>query len=282
MSKTHLDILSQTSLELIVDNRSGSKLEIVFPTFNEQVRIANLLTLYSSDFDIVIMDGGSTDNTCKLVEKSGGTVYRRVGDGVGENHYVFYVNKLCKSGRCFYMMCDEYAELIDLHKASDFLLLQGAQVLGRRIDSFYGDQARKATCVAPKGFRKGDAVYNPKIYHNTLFYKKMSTKRLTIDVLHLHVNSIKADYGKYGYYIYYEMVQLLTYDFTTKVIFIHILKLVRSLQLNVSRYPLSARRTLFFTAQFLVFSLLLAMAYIELKWFKSPDDQRKLYLAKYQ
>jgi glycosyltransferase involved in cell wall biosynthesis len=276
-----LDPMKSTQLELLNDNRSGDKLEMVFMTFNEQERIKSILSLYASEFDVVILDGGSSDSTCDLVKQHGGTVYKRIGENVGENHFVHYVNNLTKSGRCFYMMCDEYVEVSELQKASKLLAEGECQVFGRRIDWFYGIQARKPTCLLPKGFRQGDAAYDATNFHDTLRNANPSASKLIVDVQHLHIFSMKDDYGKFGHYIYHEVLQLRKTANPIKSFFIRFLKLVRALQLNSLRFLKSPWIILFFLAQFFATIFLFAMAFIEQRLLKSKDEQIEAYIKKY-
>ncbi len=273
--------LENSALNLIHDNRSGNKLELVFMTFNEEDRIKNILLFYGREFDIVILDDGSNDSTCELVQHHGGTVYKRIGDSIGENHFANYVNYQTKSGRCFYMMCDEYVEISELQKASKLLLEGEGQVFGRRIDWFYGIQARKPTCLSPKGFRRGDAIYDPANFHDTLSYARQSTKKMILDVQHLHVYSMKDDYGKFGYYIYQEVLQLRKTASPIKSFFIRFLKLVRALQLNSLRFSKAPWLILFFLAQFFATIFLFVMAFIEQRSLKSRGEQIELYIKEY-
>src|SRR3546814_17917167 len=85
-------------------------------TYNEAQRITNILDTYSAACDIVILDGGSTDQTIDIVIARGGTVFARLGESIGENHFNYYVNNVTRSGRCFYMMCDEKVAIADLKR----------------------------------------------------------------------------------------------------------------------------------------------------------------------
>ena len=87
-----------TELQLIFDNRSGERLEIVIPVFNEEKRIINILNYYKG-FDVVLLDGGSVDRTIDIASEQKATVYSRVGAGIGENHFVYY-NNVIPSGFC--------------------------------------------------------------------------------------------------------------------------------------------------------------------------------------
>ncbi len=272
---------NNTDLKLISDNRSGNKLEILLYTYNEEIRILNILSFYGKEFDIVIMDGGSSDGTCDVVRQYGGTVYSRVGASIGENHFVHYVNNLTKSGRCFTMQCDEFIEITELQKASE-LLLEGGCILGRRIDWFYGVKARKATCILPRGFRRGEAIYNPTNLHDTLSYAKSAKNTMIVNVQHLHVYNMRDDYGKFGNYIYHEVLQLRKAASPTKSFLIRFLRLGRNLQLGFVRFPKNLWLILFLLAQFFASLFLFLMCLIEQSKLSTKEEQFKQYRGKYR
>jgi hypothetical protein len=178
-------------------------------------------------------------------------------------------------------MCDEFIEIAELQRASKLLKDSKYQVYGRRIDWFYGVQASKQTCLLPKGFRRTEATYNATNFHDTLHYTNPSENRIILDVQHLHVFSMKDDYGKFGYYIYHEVKQLRNTKTPKKSLFIRFLKLLRALQLNSIRFKNKPSIIFFLLAQFFATIFLFAMAIIEQKMLKSKDEQIKLYTEKY-
>jgi glycosyltransferase involved in cell wall biosynthesis len=197
-----------TGLNIIRDNRSGTKLEIVVPTLNEERRISNLLKCYAQEFDVVLLDDGSADATVDLAIQAGATVYRRVGEGIGENHYVYYVNEMTKSGLCFYMFADEFIKKSDLRATFAALQVQPCVVLGKRVDWAYGKKLVSPVSSTPRGLSRGSAVYNPNRLHSSLEYREMpNTRFLEFDVHHLHVYSMKRYFGQVGYYAYLEVEQ---------------------------------------------------------------------------
>ena len=64
---------------------------------------------------VKLLDGGSTDATVEIAIRSGATVFTRIGEAIGENHFVYYVNEVTKSGYCFFLMADEFIRKVDLH-----------------------------------------------------------------------------------------------------------------------------------------------------------------------
>ena len=270
-----------TGLELIIDNRSGACLEIVIPVFNEEKRIVNILNYYK-EFDIVLLDGGSTDKTIDIAFAKNASVFSRLGMNIGENHFVYYLNNLTKSGRCFYMSGDDYVERSELKKVSELLVKGDCQIYGRRIDWFYGIKASKPTCLLPKGFNKGDAVYDPTNLHDTLSYARQSTNKLIVDVQHLHIFSMKDDYGKFGNYIYHEVSQLRKSANPIKAFMVRFLKLGRDLQLGFVRFPKKFWLIIFLLAQFFASFFLFLMSFIEQSKLNTKDEQIKKYEKMYQ
>ena len=199
-------------LELVVDNRSGTKLELVVPVLNEEKRIGNIFRYYGTDFDIVLMDGGSTDATIDLAIRSGGTVFRRRGpDYVGENHFVHYANHVTKSGYSFYLFADEFVEREDIFDAWIKLQKRRCVILGRRIDWLYGRRINRPSSTTPRGMRRGDAIYNPEKLHASLEYSK-GLEEIQIDIHHCQIWSMKHYFGQAGSYAYTEVEQFLKSD----------------------------------------------------------------------
>lgn len=195
-------------LELIRDSRSGKKLEILVPTFNEERRIENILKCYAQEFDVVLLDDGSTDATVAIAIRAGATVFTRIGEAVGENHFVYYVNQVTKSGYCFYLMADEFIKKVDLHAAFAALHAQPCVVFGRRVDWAFGRQIVSQYSKSPRGLCKGSAIYNPNRLHSSLEYTQNPSPRiLEFDVHHFQLLSMKSYFGRVGTYAYREVEQ---------------------------------------------------------------------------
>ena len=209
-----IKIPENTGLVLVHDYRSGGRLELVMPVLNEEKRILNLINYYK-DFDIVLMDGGSTDRTIELAEQERVSVFRRTGPHCGENHFVFYANMVSKSGYSFYMMADEFIEANELLDASLKLAgITNCVINVKKIESIYGCAVRMKK-VPPqygmaRGFCRGSAAYDPYDIHNSLHFRgesNVQAKMYIYDIHHLHVKSIKNEYGKMGLYLDIEVDQ---------------------------------------------------------------------------
>lgn len=205
-------IPENTGLNLVHDNRSGEKLEIVIPVFNEEKRINNILNYYK-EFDIVLMDDGSTDRTIEMAIQGGASVCMKEEKAVGESHFVYYANKITKSGYCFYMMADEFIEKDDLKEAARHLQSENTVIGVRKIEWIYGEEPktkRSPTLGMARGFRRGSAAYDPYCLHNSLHYINnfdVPMKMFIYDLHHLHIKTIKKEYGKFGRYLDTEIRQ---------------------------------------------------------------------------
>jgi glycosyltransferase involved in cell wall biosynthesis len=272
-------------LDVIVDNRSGSKLELVFLVYNEAKRLPDLLKHYGARFDIVLMDGGSTDATVSLAREAGATVFRRTGpDFVGENHFVHYVNNVTKSGYCFYMFADEYVEISDLDHTLAQLKLGSHVVLGNRVDWFYGIRSNSPCSTTPRGMAKGTAIYNPSHLHASLEYDKSLMKVDAIHVHHLHLWSMRQYFGTAGAYAYTEVEQFRksnrpVWKFVRRFVISEFLMLPRKLW---RERKASGGFLLWLCVISCAIPLLGLLALIEQKFLKSPDEQLKLYAKFYE
>lgn len=197
-------------LELIKDNRSGHRLELVVLTYNEERRIRNILACYAAQFDLVLLDHGSSDRTVELVLSAGGTAFQRTTGAVGEAYFAQYVNELSASGRCFYLLADEYIPATELSQIDQELTERSAAVLCSKAEWMYGRRMRTFNHTEPRGFRRGAVRYNPDRLHQNLEITtpaKQVCARL-FSLHHLHIWSVRGYFGKIGAYSEIEIGQM--------------------------------------------------------------------------
>jgi glycosyltransferase involved in cell wall biosynthesis len=267
-------------LKLISDNRSGSKLEVVIPTFNEDRRIKNIMKYYGEEFDVVLLDDGSTDATVTLAIQGGATVFRRVGEGVGENHFVHYVNDVTKSGCCFYMFADEFIEKAELRATYEALKKQPCVVLGKRVDWIYGERYLSPSSSIPRGQVRGSAIYNPNRLHASLEYRTDPPPKIVeFDVLHLHRWSMKDYFGQSGRYAYMEVEQFRrqknpAFLFFKRFVAAEFFRLPQKLWRERRRgFPF----LLWMTAMSITVFFLGVLSWLEQRFLMHPDKQLELY-----
>jgi len=267
-------------LKNIFDNRSGRKLEIVIPVLNEKKRIEDIFKYYSDDFDIVLLDGGSTDGTRDIAEKYNATFYRRMDESLAENYFIYYINKKSKSERCFYMFADEFVEIGELKKIEKLLEEENTVVYGNRVDWVY--------CKKRKSYRNNGvprAAENAKLlnYDPLRLHDGISTnglvKAVWLDVHHFHLWSMKRYFGTAGAYAYIEVERMrseknFTFNFFKRFFYNELIKfpyrIIRWRHLGV------ARLLWIFFMSFII-SLLGVVSYIEQKFLKTEQEQLNFY-----
>ncbi len=281
-------IPENTDLKLVFDGRSGAALEIIIPVLNEEKRIGTILKYYKN-FDVVLLDGGSSDRTIEMAELHGATVFRRVGEAIGENHFTFYANTLSKSGYCFYMMADEYISKQDLSEAYAQLKKINAVVGVRKVEWIYGEEPaiiRKSNLGMARGFRSGTAAWDPYKIHNSLLYAsdcELPEKMVVYDLHHLHIKDVKNEYGKMGRYLNIEVAQMMQSGAKFGVYFRRfavpfLVQLVWRVWFNKTSFP----HKMFKLAEMATAMMLAFMSWLELKFMPTFDGQLTQYKSKYK
>jgi glycosyltransferase involved in cell wall biosynthesis len=268
-------------LELVKDNRSGNRLEIVVLTYNEDRRIHNILTYYASKFDLVLLDGDSTDRTVEMALEAGATVYRRRSAAIGESYFAQYVNETTRSGLCFYLLADEFIPVMQLSLIEQELKERSAVVLCSKAEWMYGRRMWTLNHTEPRGFRTGAVRYNPDRLHQTL---EIATdpKRICAQLFnlhHLHIWSVRGSFGKIGLYSEIEIGQMrrtehpvrrFTRRYVASLIGFPIVKVWRERGIGL---PRAMFWMVFDLAEFAIAIL----SYIEQKYLMSPQEQLDLY-----
>ncbi len=281
-------IPENTGLHLIHDNRSGDKLEIVIPVFNEENRIDNILNYYGANFDIVLMDAGSSDRTIEMAIQGGASVYERLGEDAGENHFTFYTNKITKSGYCFYMMADEFIKKSDLKEAYRYLQSGNIVIAVRKIEWIFGEEPKAKMSPASgmvRGLQRNCAAYDPFKMHDSLRYIDNSfapKKMIVYDLHHLHIKSVKNEYGKFGRYLYIEMSQFIKtgatlYQYFRRYVAPIVIFVFWRAWFNNTSLPAK----FFKIMEMVAMTQLSIMCWIEQKFMPSIDEQSAIYSLMY-
>ena len=281
-----------TALELIIDNRSGNKLEIVVPIFNEQSRLPYFIKYYSN-YDIVFFDGGSTDKSLDIIEAFGLTAYRRRGiDFVGETHFVYYNNFLTKSGFTFYMMLDEFVLNSDLNRVAQSSRPPKFAINVIKIEYLFGhplncSDLKKINDVRagmPRGFSGGLAIYDSSSLHNSLLRpddRKFENEVINIRLDHLHIKSLQSEYGKLGVYFSYEAQRCLEKK-NYKPLLKRLLSPFKFLIFNLLSVKLPLSYKLYRLIELSIYALLTLLAVVEQLFSLSCADQQVLYSSRYR
>lgn len=193
---------SAKMFELVQDNRSGKRLELVVLTFNEEQRLAQVLRYYASHFDVVVLDGGSQDRTVAIALAAQTTVFQRRGAYVGEDYFAHYANEVTRSGSCFYLFADEFIARADLAAIETELRERASAVLCRKAEWFYGRRMLTFDHIEPRGFRKGCVRYVRQLHANlqAVALPDAPISPHLFELSHLHVWSVPSHFGKIGLY----------------------------------------------------------------------------------
>ena len=272
-------------LELIKDNRSGTRLEVVVFTYNEERRIRNILTCYADQFDVVILDGDSGDRTVELALEAGATVFRRLSETIGESYFAQYVNESTRSGLCFYLLADEFIPVTELHQIEKELRDRSAAVLCSKAEWMYGRRMRTFNHTEPRGFRQGAVRYNPDRLHQNLEIAAGSDQvcaRL-FSLHHLHVWSVRSYFGKIGTYSHIEIEQMRRANHPLR-------RFTRRYIVSLIGFPfikswresgIGLPRAMFWMLFDLAELAIAALSFIEQKYLMSPEEQLDLYAQFY-
>lgn len=192
-------------IEFLCDNRSKDRPELLIFTKNEEIRIGWLLEYYSDLFDIVLLDGGSTDRTIELARKAGATVCLRDNGEVPIACYAHYVeNFLGREKFHVQINTDEFVDKDLLFRAVSECEKKNAILLGRRLDWYYGKKRPISPSILARGAKPGQLVWNLKKLHS--FVKApLGAETMVVDIDHYHINSVVRRFGHLGYYAMIEV-----------------------------------------------------------------------------
>jgi glycosyltransferase involved in cell wall biosynthesis len=272
-------------LEIIKDNRSGDRLEIVVFTYNEEARLGNILGCYGGSFDVVVLDGCSTDRTVEMALQAGATVFRRLSETIGEAYFVQYVNEVSRSGLCFYLLADEYIPVEELRLVEQDLKGTSAAVVCSKAEWMYGRRMLTFNHSEPRGFRKGAARYNPDRLHENLEIiaepSQVSSRQYGLN--HLHIWSVRGYFGKIGAYSHIEIEQMRRSSGSTR-------RFARRYLASLIGFPIAKvwrergmglPRALFWMLFDLAELVVATLSVLEQKYLMSPQEQAELYAKFY-
>ena len=208
-------------LTIISDRRSGTKLELIVPTYNESENLRRIIAAYNEIADIVIIDDGSSDDTVKLAIESNCTVYKRNRDiepvsfAPTEVPITFYVNNLTLSGKCAKLDADELISLKDFEQL--FSLLNHCDiVLGKRIDVISGIQLNYTDAVFPIAFNKGSIQCINRLHSAIQPLEGKTCANIIFKNYHLDLVLEDERFGKMGRYCLWEITRVSKDVITTK------------------------------------------------------------------
>ncbi len=164
------------------------KISIIIPSFNQGVFISqtinSILNQSYRDFEILVMDGGSTDHTIEILKSYGDRIFWLSEKDRGQTHAINKGIALAKGEVIAYLNSDDYYLEGTLEKVADFfdhhentLWVTGDYVI---VDE-NGKQIQPAIAKYKTFFRKRISfsvltVLNPIIQPSTFFRRELITK----------------------------------------------------------------------------------------------------------
>lgn len=211
-------------LEPLFDFRTGTKVELVIPVFNESFRLNRIINAYKNIVDIVLIDDNSTDNTIQLAEQFSITVFRRNRAAEvklfapTEFPIVFYVNNISLSGKCIKIDADELITSRNiLEIIQDFDKYD--VIYGRRIDVLGGVEFDIMNATYPVAYKKNSIICLNKLHAaiQPIENIKLNINKNYYPVYHLDLCVESDRFGKMGRYCKNELDRLrLNESFTKK------------------------------------------------------------------
>jgi hypothetical protein len=269
-------------LSVVADRRSGRQLEVVVPTRNEAGRIAGVVDYYRRYADVVLLDL-SSDGTAAVAVERGASVFRRVGDAdvQPERHFAHYANHVSKSGRCVFLHADELVGPGDLDVVAR-ALESGRLVMGERIDYIYGHRVHAPGGCTPRGFVRGRAAYDPTRFHGSLRAEPAAGDpgSVTVPILHLHIWDVSRVFGRAGEYVR-EEVRRIAGARAWRRAFVRRFVVSPVIYFTLKSWRERHGIGLFFGLMRLSDLPIAVLCLLEMRWFKSPEEQVAQYAGFY-
>ena len=182
--------------DLLFDNRTPDRPELVIQTLNEEARLQWQCDYYGSVFDIVILDGGSVDRTIDVAKRMGATALRRHPNSMGFGYNHHYMASAPYDKYFIVWNSDEIAEKKEFSEKIRYCQNEGGIVMGRRQDWFYGFQTRQPKAsIQPLAMRRSQYIYNEHDLHNGLSLTTADIPKPEILVQHLQVTCAHRYFG---------------------------------------------------------------------------------------
>lgn len=200
-------------LTLIHDFRSGNKVEIVIPTFNEYINIQRIITAYKEIADVVLLDDNSTDDTILYAQQNNCTVYKRNRSleptkfAPTEYAVYYYSEYLSKSNKIIKLDADEMITYKTINSIN-LELEDNEIVLGVRNDVINGTLYKKSQAIYPLGFKSKAIVCIDRLH--SAIQPKENKKISNNKYINYHLDIVVDNdrYGKVGRYTILEINRL--------------------------------------------------------------------------
>lgn len=198
-------------LTILSDKRTGKKIELVIPVYNEGERLPRIIKAYGNIMDIILIDDSSTDDSIEFAIKNNCTILTRdrklepVSFAPTEHPIVFYINNFSLSKKCIKIDADELIKISDILKITQ--LFDNYDIIyGNRIDVIGGMAFDIMNAVYPIAY-KSNSIKCENSLHGAIQPINNSQKisKDIIKVFHLDLCVEDEKYGKMGRYCLMEI-----------------------------------------------------------------------------
>ena len=176
-------------MELIIDNTDKNKNDIVLGTFNEEKNIEKFVSYYKN-FNIIILDDNSNDNTIKLAKKLGCTVYLRnrlnEPKSIGPTEYAVtnYLDNYSKNGVIIKLDIDEFIDKDFLQILESLNEKSNLNFVKERVEIIFGKKIKIFKSEQPLLIKKNKFTYDPLSLHRALKLSENLEYKNLIPVYH--------------------------------------------------------------------------------------------------
>jgi len=204
-------------LKLLKDSRTGSRLEVIIPVYNEQERIKRILNAYEKICDLVFIDDNSIDSTIDILLNCNCTIYIRnrnnepISLAPTEVPIVYYINNLSLSKKCLKIDADEVFP-INYIKSIYNELNYFDIILGLRIDVLNGKPFNFMNAIFPIAFKSGSVTCLNQLHAAIQPIENQITSTELFKIYHLDIVIESSRAGKLGKYVNSEIERLKIYN----------------------------------------------------------------------
>jgi glycosyltransferase involved in cell wall biosynthesis len=282
--------------ELVHKGKDDRPVEIVIPVKNEDFRVDYQIKGLKDNFKLVYLDGGSTDQTIKILIENDCTVYRRKDPFVGACYgkqstslaqeifdaqngtswcISFYINYVSGADFILRLWADEYIRKDVQLQILEYLKNEKKGIYGARRDWFYGERLNIVASY-PLCFRPSEAIWDDKVLHSDLLTKNPAISDKIFEVEHFSQCSSKENIAKLAKYTSAEIERITE---GKKIYYPVFKRYFLTLLIPVKHWRKYKSMKLFFIDMLLhlVDCTIGHIFYIERYMLKNKDEQNKIF-----
>ncbi len=177
-------------MEMIIDNTDKNKNDIVIGTYNEEKNIKKFVSYYSN-FNIIILDDNSNDNTIELAENLGCSIYLRnrfnEAKSIGPTEYAVtnYLENYSRKSMVIKLDIDEFIDKDFLKILESLDENTNLNFVKERVEIIFGNKIKLFKSEQPLLIKKNKFKYDPLSLHRALKFPNNTKYKNLIPVYHI-------------------------------------------------------------------------------------------------